>query len=95
MSPILNNLDRKIELVFFQAGKEEEDSKEFRTFQCQVFYASLNQILQAFKPYMEKPDIVCYADGYFCWTIYGLGAYIADYPEQVLLACIVQNWCPW
>jgi hypothetical protein len=27
-------------------------------------------------------------------VIYGLGPYIADYPEQALLACIVQNWCP-
>jgi hypothetical protein len=26
--------------------------------------------------------------------VYGLGLYIADYPEQALLACIVQNWCP-
>lgn len=26
--------------------------------------------------------------------VYGIGPYIADYPEQVLLACIVQNWCP-
>ncbi|KAF7348718.1 hypothetical protein MVEN_01390700 [Mycena venus] len=26
--------------------------------------------------------------------IYGLGPYIADYPEQVLLACVVQGWCP-
>ena len=24
---------------------------------------------------------------------YGLGPYIADYPEQALLACIVQGWC--
>ena len=25
--------------------------------------------------------------------IYGLGPYIADYPEQALLACIIQGWC--
>ncbi|KAJ3565394.1 hypothetical protein NP233_g7656 [Leucocoprinus birnbaumii] len=31
---------------------------------------------------------------HFRWVIYGLGPYIADYPEQVLLACVVQNWCP-
>jgi hypothetical protein len=43
---------------------------------------------------METPDIVCYSDGYYRHTIYGLGPYIADYPEQVLLACIVQGWCP-
>ncbi|KAF8261399.1 hypothetical protein EI94DRAFT_1773444 [Lactarius quietus] len=27
-------------------------------------------------------------------VIYGLGPYIADYPEQVLLACVVSGWCP-
>ncbi|KAF8811354.1 hypothetical protein BYT27DRAFT_7253052 [Phlegmacium glaucopus] len=43
---------------------------------------------------MEKPEIVRYGDGYYRRMIYGLGPYIADYPEQVLLACIVQNWCP-
>ena len=43
---------------------------------------------------MEMPDIVHYGDGYFRRTIYGIGPYIADYPEQVLLACIMQGWCP-
>ncbi|KAF8546044.1 hypothetical protein OG21DRAFT_1428003, partial [Imleria badia] len=26
-------------------------------------------------------------------VIFGLGPYIADYPEQVLISCVVQNWC--
>jgi hypothetical protein len=43
---------------------------------------------------METPDIVRYGDGYYRRTIYGIGPYIADYPEQVLLACVVQGWCP-
>ena len=43
---------------------------------------------------MEKPEVVHYGDGHYRRTIYGLGPYIADYPEQVLLACIVQGWCP-
>ncbi|KAJ6587732.1 hypothetical protein B0H10DRAFT_1831537, partial [Mycena sp. CBHHK59/15] len=32
-------------------------------------------------------------DSHFPRAIYGLGPYITDYPEQALLACIVQNWC--
>jgi hypothetical protein len=32
-------------------------------------------------------------DGFYRQVIYGLGPYIADYPEQVWLACIVQGWC--
>ncbi|KIL54002.1 hypothetical protein M378DRAFT_93272, partial [Amanita muscaria Koide BX008] len=34
-----------------------------------------------------------YADGHYRRTIYGIGPYIADYPEQVLLSCVVQGWC--
>ncbi|KAJ7220735.1 hypothetical protein GGX14DRAFT_532634 [Mycena pura] len=33
-------------------------------------------------------------DGHFRRVIYGIGPYIADYPEQVWLAAVVQNWCP-
>ncbi|KAF9552778.1 hypothetical protein CPC08DRAFT_768043 [Agrocybe pediades] len=33
-------------------------------------------------------------NGHYRRVIYSLGPYIADYPEQVWLACIVQNWCP-
>ena len=43
---------------------------------------------------MEKPEVVRYGDGHYRQTIYGLGPYIADYLEQVLLACIMQGWCP-
>jgi hypothetical protein len=75
------------------ADKEHEDSSEFRTFRRQLFHASLNHILQSLKPGMEKPEVVRYSDGHYRRTIYGLGPYIADYPEQVILAGIVQNWC--
>lgn len=42
---------------------------------------------------MTKPEVVHCFDGHFQHAIYGLGPYIADYPEQALLACIVQGWC--
>ena len=42
---------------------------------------------------MTEPDIVKCADGHYRKAIYGLGPYIADYPEQVLLAGIVGGWC--
>lgn len=51
-------------------------------------------ILQSLKPAMTTPEVVRYADGHFQQTIYGLGPYIADYEEQVLLTCIVRGWCP-
>lgn len=43
---------------------------------------------------MKTPRITRCCDGRFHRVIYGVGPYIADYPEQVLLACIVQGWCP-
>lgn len=42
---------------------------------------------------MTKPDLIKCADGHYRKAIYGLGPYIADYPEQVLLAGIVSGWC--
>jgi hypothetical protein len=43
---------------------------------------------------MTTPEVTRCPDGHFRRVIYGLGPYIADYPEQALLACIVQGWCP-
>ncbi|KAI0245554.1 hypothetical protein BJV78DRAFT_1137758 [Lactifluus subvellereus] len=43
---------------------------------------------------MTTPKVVLCPDGHYRHAIYGLGPYIADYPEQALLACIVQGWCP-
>jgi len=46
------------------------------------------------KPWMSKPNVTRCADGHFRQVIYGIGPYIADYPEQALLACVVSGWCP-
>lgn len=43
---------------------------------------------------MSTAEVIRYADGFYRRTIYGLGPYIADYPEQAFLCCIVQGWCP-
>ena len=45
------------------------------------------------KPQMTIPEVMWCPDGHFRCVIYGLGPYIADYPEQALLACVVQGWC--
>ena len=74
--------------------KEIESDPEFCKFQRHLFHTFLEAIFHAMHPAMSKPQIVKCADGYYCRAIYGLGPYIADYPEQVLLACIVQGWCP-
>lgn len=43
---------------------------------------------------MTEPEVVLCPDGHFRRAIYSLGPYIADYPEQVWLAAVVQWWCP-
>ncbi|KAG2050282.1 hypothetical protein BDR06DRAFT_984068 [Suillus hirtellus] len=56
-------------------------------------YISLAKIFEAIKPYMNTPDVAQFPDGHFRRVIYGLGPYIADYLEQVLLSGVVQGWC--
>ncbi|KAG2058779.1 hypothetical protein BDR06DRAFT_980191 [Suillus hirtellus] len=59
-----------------------------------LFHSSLSKILNMLKPGMTTPEVTHFGDSHYCRVIYGLGPYIADYEEQVLLACIVCGWCP-
>lgn len=43
---------------------------------------------------MTTPELVLCPDGHYRKAIYEIGPFIADYPEQVVLAGIVQGWCP-
>ncbi|KAF7760392.1 hypothetical protein Agabi119p4_11068 [Agaricus bisporus var. burnettii] len=65
----------------------------FRKFKRQLLHSSIRHILSSLKPAMTIPRVVKCGDGHFRKVILGLGPYIADYPEQCALACIVQNWC--
>ncbi|EIW82031.1 hypothetical protein CONPUDRAFT_152917 [Coniophora puteana RWD-64-598 SS2] len=67
---------------------------DFQHFHRQLYHSSLSCILRSLKSGMTNCEVVRFGDGYFQRVMYGLGAYIADYPEQVLLTCIVQGWCP-
>lgn len=78
----------------YVANKRDDEDPHFRKFRRQLFHSSLSRILRSLRPWMEKPEIVRCGDGHFRKVVYSLGPYIADYPEQALLACIVQNWCP-
>ncbi|KAG6808287.1 hypothetical protein H0H92_004641 [Tricholoma furcatifolium] len=81
-------------LAIPKTSKEYTDCADYRKFRRQLFHASLEHILSSLKPYMKTARVTRCSDGHFRRVIYGLGPYIADYPEQALLACIVQNWCP-
>ncbi|KAG1766909.1 hypothetical protein EV702DRAFT_1182237 [Suillus placidus] len=69
-------------------------TEEFRNFRRQIFHSSLAKILETLKDPMSKPEIARFGDGHYRRVVYGLGPYIADYEEQVLLTSIVRNWCP-
>jgi hypothetical protein len=76
------------------ATEEHAKDLKFRKFHRQLFHSSVAKIVENLRPGMTTPEVVHFGDGHYQRVIYGLGPYIADYEEQVLLACIVRNWCP-
>ena len=76
------------------ADHENEDTAKFHKFRCQLFHTTLAHILSSLWHGMSKPKVQWCPDGHFRHAAYALAAYIADYPEQVLLSCLIQGWCP-
>ena len=74
--------------------RKDDNDVTFRKFKRQLYHASLEMILSSLKDGMTNPVILRCPDGHFRHVIYNLAAYIADYPEQVYLAGVVQGWCP-
>ncbi|KZP25615.1 hypothetical protein FIBSPDRAFT_733491 [Athelia psychrophila] len=81
-------------LAIPKADRKYDDNPAFRTFKRQLYHSSIAAILRTLRDGMSKPVIRLCPDGHFRRVIYDLAAFIADYPEQVLLAGIVQGWCP-
>ncbi|KAG1898506.1 uncharacterized protein F5891DRAFT_1190888 [Suillus fuscotomentosus] len=80
-------------LAMPKTTKQHAKTANFHNFRRQLFHSSLSYILKNLKPAMMKPEIARFGDGHYRCVIYGLGPYIANYEEQVLLVCIVKNWC--
>ncbi|KAH9180800.1 hypothetical protein EDB89DRAFT_1900586 [Lactarius sanguifluus] len=59
-----------------------------------VVFNCLELVFAPLKPYMTEPKVMKCPDGHFRRTIFGLGPYIADYPEQVYLSGVISTWCP-
>ena len=66
----------------------------FRVFKQQLYHTSISAILDPLCEAMTSPIIRRCPDGHLRRVIYDLVAFIADYPEQVMLMGIVQGWCP-
>ncbi|KAI0821667.1 hypothetical protein BC628DRAFT_1412796 [Trametes gibbosa] len=80
-------------LAIPKAERRYSDTTIFRRFCRQLFQTSLTAILQPLKPGMYHPEVIRCPDGHYRRVVWGIGPYIADYPEQVLVANIVQGWC--
>ncbi|KAH7905684.1 hypothetical protein BJ138DRAFT_1138203 [Hygrophoropsis aurantiaca] len=80
-------------LAMPKTDKEHSASEAFRRFWRQIFHTLLSKILETLRNSMTVPEVAQCADGHYRCVIYGLGPYIADYEEQVLLACVVKDWC--
>lgn len=81
-------------LAIPKSVRKDNNDKVFRRFRRQLFHSSLSTILQPLRQAMSTPEVTRCPDGHFRRVIYGLGPYIADYPEQTLASCVVQGWCP-
>ncbi|KAG1830978.1 hypothetical protein DFJ58DRAFT_719599 [Suillus subalutaceus] len=81
-------------LAMPKTTKEHASCPKYRKYHWQLFHSSISKILENLRPGMTKPEVVRFGDGHYQRVIYGLGPYIADYEEQVLLVCIVRSWCP-
>ena len=66
----------------------------FRKFKRQLYHSSISAILSTLKPAMSTPAVYRCPDGHFRRVVFGIGPFIADYPEQVMLAGVKQGWCP-
>ncbi|EIW75343.1 hypothetical protein CONPUDRAFT_159469 [Coniophora puteana RWD-64-598 SS2] len=80
-------------LAIPKTDKSNSGDPAYRHFRRQLYHSSLAKILSSLKPGMTKYEVLPFGDGYHRRVIFGLGPYIADYPEQALLSCIVQGWC--
>ncbi|KAG1752172.1 hypothetical protein EDB19DRAFT_1903559 [Suillus lakei] len=81
-------------LAMPKTTKEHTANAIYWKYRRQLFHSSITKILKNLRPSMTKPAVIRFGDGHYRRVIYGLGPYIADYEEQVLLACIVCGWCP-
>ncbi|KAJ6563088.1 hypothetical protein DFH09DRAFT_1247611 [Mycena vulgaris] len=85
-----------VPFAFFAIPKSDrkyDNDPAFRTFKRQLYHAPLAAILSSLKPGMTTSVVRRCPDGHFRRAIYDFGPFIADYPVQVMLAVIVQNWC--
>ncbi|KAI9432522.1 hypothetical protein H4582DRAFT_1821021 [Lactarius indigo] len=81
-------------LAIPKCDRQYDKSQQFKTFKRQLYHESILAVLRPLHSGMTTPVIRRCPDGHFRRVIYDFIAFIADYPEQVMLMGIVQGWCP-
>ena len=81
-------------LISYTANREHHEAKNYREFCRRLFHTVLTEIFATLKEHMSEPELILFADGFYRWVIHEFGAYLADYPEQVLLTGVKTGWCP-
>jgi Plavaka transposase len=81
-------------LSSIQASESKQKTIAFQQFCCQLYHSCLTYVYSPLRPVMTTPEIMQCPDGHFHQCVFSIRPYIADYPEQVWLACIIGNWCP-
>ncbi|KAH9174065.1 hypothetical protein EDB89DRAFT_2113711 [Lactarius sanguifluus] len=80
-------------LAIPKAGRESDDDANFRTFKRRLYHSSISAILESLRPAMTTPVVRRCPDGHYRRVVFDIGPFIADYPEQIMLAGVVQGWC--
>lgn len=75
------------------ADRRFNNNAQFRKFKRVMYHKSIAHILSSLKPAMTEPVVLRCPDGHYRRVIFELAAFIADSPEQVALAGVVQGWC--
>jgi Plavaka transposase len=81
----------RLDLIIMTASQKERKTVAYQQFCHQLYHACLAYVYDPLKPSMTSPEVVQCPDGHFHHAIFSIGPFIADYPEQVWLTCIVQN----
>jgi hypothetical protein len=81
-------------LMKYSANREHHEANNYREFCRRLFHTVLTEIFSSLKEHMSEPELMLFPDGFYRWVIHEFGAYLADYPEQVLLTGVKTGWCP-
>lgn len=84
---------KQINCILILADRKHDKSTAFRTFRRHLFHSALSKIFSSIRDHMTNYKVMECPDGYKRRVIFGLGPYIADYPEQVLLSGVLSGWC--